>query len=218
MCVCVVGACVGRGVAASAVVCVTASTAAAVAAGSGASVAASTVKCAGACCALRLRWERWRVRQRAWRRARWRERRQGALQRRREQCRGWRRAWRRGRGDALRWQWERWSWRVRRRAQRRALRRGRCQRVTCSMPPGQCGARAEVVVQVRRGGGGVARCEVLDRDVCGRRVLRACDASCGRVRWAWCAGSASCVVAGPESGRGRQCRRFAGPPARPGGL
>ena len=51
-------------------------------------------------------------------------------------------------------------------------------------------------MQVRRGGGGVARCEVLDRDVCGRRVLRV-----RRVVWPCAVGLVcwQCLVCGSRA-------------------
>ena len=49
--------------------------------------------------------------------------------------------------------------------------RGRVVRVVC----------VKEVALVRRGGGGVARSDVLDCVVCGRRVLRACGVLSGRV-------------------------------------
>ena len=211
----------GGGVAASAVMSVSASAAAAVAVGSGASVAASTVRSAEACCALRICGGGESGGECGSEHGGGRGGERGGEGEGRARCRGGESSVEGGgecggRGAAMRCGGSGSGGAGKCGGERSGKRCGEVG-VACGMPLGQCGAFAAVAVQVRRGGGGAARCEVLDRDVCGRRVLRACDASCGRVRWAWCAGSASCVVAGPESGRGRQCRRFAGPPARPGG-
>ena len=54
-----------------------------------------------------------------------------------------------------------------------------------SCRPGVRVVCAEVAERVRRGGDGAARREVLAREVCGRRVLRACVALCGRVQCVW---------------------------------